>query len=61
MKTEILKMVEEIKTEWGLRKALCFLRVLLEEEAKKESPREGQDQGEQRAQGAEDSGARAAN
>lgn len=51
MEAEILKMVEEIKTEWGLRKALCFLRVLLEEEAKKESPREGQDQGEQRAQG----------
>lgn len=51
MKEELLFMVEQIKTEWGLRKAFCFLRVLLEEEAKKESPRKGQDQGEQRAQG----------
>ena len=38
MRGMLIKMVRQIKTEWGLRKAIGYIRVLLEEEAKKESP-----------------------
>ena len=38
MREKILEMVMKIGTDWGLRKAYCYIKVLLEEEAKKESP-----------------------